>query len=67
MNGDIDRTYFNQALYDIPNVNDLYTEFIKFADLGTDPDKDDKSVKADKWKSFTEIVPATQANEHQKS
>jgi uncharacterized protein YegP (UPF0339 family) len=66
MNGDIDRTYFNQALYDIPNVNDLYAEFINFAELGTDPEKDDKSVKADKWKSFTEIVPATSANDHQK-
>lgn len=52
MNSDIDQTYFHQSLFDIPNVANLYKDFIEYAGLGTDPADDDKTAFKASWQAF---------------
>lgn len=58
MNSDIDRTYFNQALYEIPDIEHEYKDFIEFAGLSNDPDADPDNLST-LWETFKQNASNT--------
>lgn len=52
MNSDIDKTYFHQSLFDIPNGANLFKDFIDSAKLNNDPAKDNLSDVTAAWEAF---------------
>ncbi len=64
MNGDIERTYFNQPLYDIPNVATLYREFIEEVELTRNPGDDNESDINTAWETFSDREDAN-SNDHE--
>jgi hypothetical protein len=52
MNSDIDKTYFNQPMFEIPNVAHLYKEFIDANGFAKDPSDDDSSAFTTQWEVF---------------
>ncbi|NOQ72216.1 MAG: DUF1508 domain-containing protein [Crocinitomix sp.] len=52
MNSDIDKTYFHQSLFDIPNGANLFKDFIDQAGLKSDPTKDSTDDVKLAWEAF---------------
>ncbi|MCP4121839.1 MAG: hypothetical protein GY751_08815 [Bacteroidetes bacterium] len=65
MNSDIDKTYFNQPLFGIPNVAHLYKEFIDQNNFAKDLNDDDSAVFAAQWAIFKQ--EAEDVNTHRQS
>lgn len=55
MNSDIDQTYFHQSLFDIPNVANLYKEYVRSGKFTNDPAKDGKVKAKEAWACFTSL------------
>lgn len=54
MNEVIDRTYFNQPLYEVPNIADLYKNFVEETGLTNNPKRDVQSLVETEWEKFRE-------------
>lgn len=50
----IDRTYFVQDLYEVPNIATLLTDFLAEAGTTENPKEDDRAALRSKWSDFME-------------
>lgn len=75
MNSEVSQTYFQQSLFDIPNVANLYKEFIDDANLGKNPANDNATDFVNAWEDFkalnetemSECSPEELTNSHHNS
>lgn len=60
LDASIDRTYFVQDLYDVPNLAPLLTDFLSESGFSNDPTKDDRQDLKAKWASFIDPLQNTE-------